>query len=61
MSRLFIFLVFASSFAGCYPQPKVTPVEVTSEDVERMSRALNPDGTPVISRGPATGKRPGVR
>ena len=61
VSRLFTCLVFASLFVGCYPQPEVVPVEVTPQDVERMSNALNPDGTPVIQRGPAAEKKPGVR
>ena len=57
MSRLFLLLGVLSLFVGCYPEPKLEPVEPTKEHIERMKNAVHGDGSPMRKRPPEGSRR----
>ena len=46
--RFLVCVVFVGLLVGCYPEPKVKPVKVSPECVERMCNATHSDGTPIV-------------
>ncbi len=59
MYRLLACVVFVSFFVGCYPEPKVEPVKLTPEFMEKMRNMKNPDGSPIT--GPSVSGRARVQ